>query len=162
MARIATIMLGVGAVILGIVFKGQNVAYMVGLAFAIAASANFPALMLSMFWRRFTTWGAVCSILFGTFGTLLLIYLGPTIQLDMLKNADAPNHWWFFPLKNPCLFTMTGAFIVGIVVSLLKPEPSSEEGFAEMERRATSRDHKARASRVIGRRTPRSLLRTNA
>ncbi len=158
-ARISSIILGVGAVILGIVFQGQNVAYMVGLTFSIAASANFPALIMSVFWRRFTTWGAVCSILFGTFGTLLLIYLGPTIQLDLLgpkvaaagspqnvidaANAAVAAHkasitgqWWYFPLKNPCLFTMTGSFLIGIVVSLLAPERSAEEGFAEVERRA--------------------------
>ena len=69
-ARGATILLAVLSIVLGIAFKGQNVAYMVGLAFAIAASANFPALVLSMFWRRFTTRGAQASILFGTVSTL--------------------------------------------------------------------------------------------
>src|SRR5512133_3666424 len=83
-ARTASIILAVCAIILGIIFEGQNVAYMVGLTFSIAASANFPALVLSVFWRKFTTWGAVCSILFGTIATLLLIYLGPTIQVDLL------------------------------------------------------------------------------
>lgn len=150
-ARMSSIILGVGAVVLGIIFQGQNVAYMVGLTFSIAASANFPALIMSVFWRRFTTWGAVCSILFGTFGTLLLIYLGPTIQVDLFgpkvaagaTQADVDAHlayvtsqWWYFPLKNPCLFTMTGSFLIGIVVSLIAPERSAEEGFAEVERRA--------------------------
>jgi cation/acetate symporter len=54
-----------------------------------------------------------------------------------LKNTSAPQQWWYFPLKNPCLITMTGAFLIGIVVSLLKPERASEEAFAEMEQRAT-------------------------
>lgn len=158
-ARLASLILGVGAVILGIVFQGQNVAYMVGLTFSIAASANFPALVMSVFWRRFTTWGAVCSILFGTIATLLLIYLGPTIQIDLLGPKPAPagsapevvaaakaaidahtaqvtSNWWFFPLKNPCLFTMTGSFLIGIIVSILSPERSASEGFAEVERRA--------------------------
>jgi cation/acetate symporter len=137
-ARIASVILGVCAIMLGIVFQGQNVAYMVGLTFSIAASANFPALMLAIFWRRLTTAGAVCSILFGAIGTLLLIYLGPTIQVDLLKNDPAwlAQQWWFFPLKNPCLVTMSLAFAIGIVVSLLKPEPTSEQAFAEMERRA--------------------------
>jgi cation/acetate symporter len=158
-ARIASIILGVGAILLGIVFQGQNVAYMVGLTFSIAASANFPALILSVFWRRFTTWGAVCSILFGAIGTLVLIYCGPTIQFDLLGpkpaaagsapdvvaaanaaiaayKAEITAKWWYFPLKNPCLFTMTGAFLIGIVVSLLAPERSAEEGFTEVERRA--------------------------
>jgi cation/acetate symporter len=158
-ARLSSIILGVGAVLLGIVFQGQNVAYMVGLTFSIAASANFPALVMSVFWRRFTTWGAVTSIMFGTFATLLLIYLGPTIQIDLLGPKAAPagsapevvaaakaaidahtasvtSNWWFFPLKNPCLFTMLGSFLLGIVVSLIAPERSAEEGFAEVERRA--------------------------
>ena len=64
-ARGATVAFGVLAVILGILFKGQNVAFMVGLAFAVAASANFPALLLSIVWRRFNTAGAVCSIVAG-------------------------------------------------------------------------------------------------
>jgi cation/acetate symporter len=176
-ARIASVILGVVAVLLGILFQGQNVAYMVGLTFSIAASANFPALILSVFWRKFTTWGAVASILFGTFGTLFLIYMGPTIQLDLLfgkvgdpisaakaaKFASIPGlagfvegtkitadqlaayasyiktlPWWSggFPLKNPCLITMLGAFAIGIIVSLLTPERSASEGFTEVERRA--------------------------
>jgi cation/acetate symporter len=158
-ARIASIILGAGAILLGIVFQGQNVAYMVGLTFSIAASANFPALILSVFWRNFTTWGAVVSILFGAIGTLVLIYCGPTIQFDLLGpkpaaagsakevvdaanaaiaayKADIMAKWWFFPLKNPCLITMTGAFLLGIIVSLLAPERSAQEGFTEVERRA--------------------------
>ena len=62
---------------------------MVGLAFAIAASANFPALVLSMFWRRFTTRGAQASMLVGTASALLLIYLSPTIQIGMLGEPRA-------------------------------------------------------------------------
>src|SRR5687767_12813956 len=100
-ARGATIALGVIAVVLGISFKGQNVAYMVSLAFAIAASANFPALLLAIFWRRYTTAGAVTSMAVGTVATLLLIYLSPTIQVDILGEQDA-----WFPLKNPALVTL--------------------------------------------------------
>src|SRR5678816_2873220 len=69
-ARIATVLLAVVSIVLGITFKGQNVAYMVGLAFAIAASANFPALVLSVFWRAFTTRAAQMSMLVGTFSSL--------------------------------------------------------------------------------------------
>jgi cation/acetate symporter len=112
-ARIATVVLGIAAVLFGITFKGQNVAFMVSLAFAIAASANFPALLLAIFWRRFTTAGAVSSMLTGTFGTLLLIWLSPTIQVDVLKGTEA-----WFPLKNPALVTIPLSFLVGIVVSL--------------------------------------------
>ncbi|MDZ8187934.1 MAG: sodium/solute symporter [Nostoc sp. ChiSLP02] len=129
-ARGATMLLGLVAILLGILFKGQNVAYMVGLAFAIAASANFPALLLSMLWRRFTTNGAVASTLVGTFSSLLLIYLSPTIQVTILKNPWAP-----FPLKNPGLVTIPLAFIVAIVVSLLGTERQAQEKFAEVEDR---------------------------
>ncbi|OUL19032.1 sodium/solute symporter [Nostoc sp. 106C] len=129
-ARGATMLLGALAIILGILFKGQNVAYMVGLAFAIAASANFPALLLSMLWRRFTTNGAVASMLVGTFASLILIYFSPTIQVTILKHADA-----LFPLKNPGLVTIPLAFIVGIVVSLMFSEKQAEEKFAEVENR---------------------------
>ncbi len=129
-ARAATLILGILAIVLGIVFKGQNVAYMVGLAFAIAASANFPALLLSMVWRRFTTNGAVYSMLVGTISSLVLIYLSPTIQVTILKHASAP-----FPLKNPGLISIPLAFIMGIVVSLLTTERRAEEKFDEVEHR---------------------------
>ena len=113
-AKVATVVLGVLAVLLGITFKGQNVAFMVSLAFAIAASGNFPALLMAIFWRRFSTAGAVASMLTGTFGTLLLIWLSPTIQVDVLKGTTAS-----FPLKNPALVTIPLSFLVGIVVSLM-------------------------------------------
>jgi cation/acetate symporter len=127
-ARGSTILLAVLSIVLGIAFKGQNVAYMVGLAFAIAASANFPALVLSMFWKKFTTRGAQASILFGTVATLVLIYLSPTIQVDLLHREAA-----IFPYRNPGLFTIPLSFVIGIVVSLLTPEPSAAQGFAKLE-----------------------------
>jgi cation/acetate symporter len=127
-ARAATILLAVFAIVLGILFKGQNVAYMVGLAFAIAASANFPALVLSMFWKRFTTRGAQASILFGTVATLVLIYVSPTIQIDLLGHETA-----WFPYRNPGLFTIPLSFAVGVVVSWLTPEPAAADGFAKLE-----------------------------
>ena len=129
-ARASTIVLAVGAIALGIAFKGQNVAYMVGLAFAIAASANFPALLLSIFWRRFTTRAAQVSMLAGTAASLGLIYLSPTIQVDILKNAAA-----VFPLRNPGLVSIPLAFALAIVVSLMWPEPAAEAGFDEVEHR---------------------------
>jgi cation/acetate symporter len=128
-ARLATLALGVVAVGLGITFKGQNVAFMVSLAFAIAASANFPALVLAIFWRRYTTAGAVTSMATGTVATLALIYLSPTIQVDILGQGGA-----WFPLKNPALVTLPLSFLAGILVSLLAPEPDAVAGFARLER----------------------------
>jgi cation/acetate symporter len=117
-ARIATVVLGVLAIALGISFKGQNVAFMVALAFAIAASANFPALLLAIFWARLTTNGAVASMLTGTVATLSLIWLSPTLQVDVL---DRDSAW--FPLRNPALVTIPLSFLAGVLVSLAAPEP---------------------------------------
>jgi cation/acetate symporter len=128
-ARIATVVMGAMAIALGIALEGQNVAFMVGLAFAIAASANFPALLLAIFWRRFTTWGAVASIVAGAVSALVLIYISPTIQVDVFGNASAP-----FPLKNPALVSMPLAFACGIVVSLLTRDRHAEQRFVEVER----------------------------
>jgi cation/acetate symporter len=128
-ARSATVLLAIISILLGITFKGQNVAYMVGLAFAIAASANFPALVLSIFWGRLTTAGAQASMLVGTFSTVTLIYLSPTIQIDILRNAEA-----WFPLRNPGIVTIPLSFAVAIVVSLLRPVPSEARRFTELER----------------------------
>ena len=129
-ARISSASLGVLAIVLGIAFQGQNVAYMVGLAFAIAASANFPALLLSVFWRNFTTRGAQASMLTGTATSLLLIYLSPAIQVDVLGNAAA-----IFPLRNPGIISIPLAFLVAVVVAVLWPEPDAQKGFADLERR---------------------------
>jgi cation/acetate symporter len=129
-ARISSALLGVAAIVLGIVFEGQNVAYMVGLAFAIAASANFPALLLSVFWKRFTTRAAQASMLTGTAASLFLIYLSPAIQLDVLGNAEA-----IFPLRNPGIVSIPLAFLVAVVVAILWPEPEAAKQFAALERR---------------------------
>ena len=129
-ARASTIVLGGLAIVLGIAFKGQNVAFMVGLAFAIAASANFPALVLSIFWARFTTRAAQASMLVGTASALVLIYLSPTVYVTLLGHPSAP-----FPLTNPGLVTIPLSFAVGIVVSLLFPEPEAERRFHALEHR---------------------------
>lgn len=129
-ARIATIALGIVAILLGILFKGQNVAFMVGLAFAVAASGNFPALVLSIFWRGFTTAGAVASIVTGTVASLVLIALSPVIMVDMLGAESA-----LFPLKNPAIVTIPLGFAVGILISLLRPEASARNAYDAKERR---------------------------
>ena len=108
------------AIVLGIVLEGQNIAFMVGLAFAIAASANFPALLMSIFWRRYTTWGAVTSIVVGATSALVLISISPTIMVDVLGRDSA-----LIGLTNPALISMPLAFASGIAVSLLRPEPEA-------------------------------------
>lgn len=205
-AKIATICLGIAAMLLAMLFKGQNVAFMVGLAFAIAASANFPALLLSLMWSRFTTMGAVWSIYTGMVLAVVLIVLSPTVYVDILhkdqkaavekqvreidakiaestaqieslqkqlvpagtvaammkkdravaekKNAglqasidsttkdretlavqkqEAAAKMPVAPVKykNPGIFSMGAAFLVGIILSLLFPEKASAEKFAQ-------------------------------
>lgn len=129
-ARMATIALALIAMALGIAFKGQNVAFMVGLAFAIAASANFPALVLSIFWRRLSTAGAAASMAVGALSTLTLIALSPAVQIDLLHHATA-----IFPLKNPALVTIPLSFATAILVSILRPDAASEARYQAIEAR---------------------------
>src|SRR5919108_489172 len=123
-ARLAPLTFGVVAVVLGILFKGQNVAFMVGLAFAVAASANFPALLLSIAWRRFNTAGAVAAIASGAALSVIMIVLSPTIWVDLLHRT-AP----LFPLRNPAIVSMPVGFLCGIIASLITHEPAAEARF---------------------------------
>jgi cation/acetate symporter len=125
-AKIATVFFGVTAVLLGILFKGQNVAYMVGLTFAVACSANFPALLLSIVWKKMSTWGAVASILIGTVTSLGMIILSPTVWVDVFKNP-AP----IIPLRNPAIVSMTLAFVAGWLVSLMTPDQVAQDKFED-------------------------------
>jgi cation/acetate symporter len=103
---------------------------MVGLAFATAASANFPTLVLAIYWDKLTTAGAHASMLVGTVGTVILIIASPAIQIDILKHPDA-----LFPLRNPALVTVPLAFAVAVVVSLLWPNPQEQDRFADLQQR---------------------------
>lgn len=105
-SRIATIILGLVAIMMGIAFEKQNIAFVVGLAFAIAASANFPVLFLSMYWRRLTTRGAVIGGTIGLATAVLLVILGPIVWVQILGNEEA-----IFPYKYPALFSVTAAFV---------------------------------------------------
>ncbi len=125
-AKMATVVFGVLAVALGILFAGQNVAFMVGLAFSIAASANFPALLMSITWKRFSTQGAVAAILTGAFLSVGMIVLSPTVWVDIFHNASA-----IIPIKNPCVISMSASFIVGILVSLASPDAVAQAKFED-------------------------------
>ncbi|WP_282276939.1 cation acetate symporter [Stenotrophomonas sp. PS02297] len=106
-SRVTTVVLGVVAVLLGIAFEKQNVAFMVSLAFAIAASANFPVLILSLLWKDCTTRGAVIGGFLGLASSLVLTLLSPSVWVDTLGNpaGSAP-----FPYTSPALFSVTIAF----------------------------------------------------
>jgi cation/acetate symporter len=125
-ARISVVIFGIVAIFLGIMFKGQNVAFMVGLAFAIAASGNFPALLMSILWKKFTTAGAVASILVGSIAATVLIILSPTVWVDVFKFKQA-----IFPLKNPAIFSMALSFACGIIFSYLFPDEDAQKKFED-------------------------------
>ena len=126
-AKRATVMLGIIAIILGLLFKGQNVAFMVGLAFAIAASANFPSLLLSIVWRDFSTRGAVWSIITGSTLSVILIILSPTVWVDLFHHSTA-----IFPLKNPALISLPASFLAGFLGSKLRREPDAALKFDDV------------------------------
>jgi cation/acetate symporter len=104
-SKIATVVLGVIAIMLGIAFEKQNIAFMVGLAFAIAASANFPIILLSIYWKNLTTRGSVIGGSIGLLTSVLLVILGPTVWKDILGYPEP-----IFPYKYPALFSVTAAF----------------------------------------------------
>jgi cation/acetate symporter len=106
-SKIATLFLGVLAIILGIIFENQNVAFMVGLAFAIAASCNFPVLVMSIFWKGLTTRGAMIGGFLGLISAVVGVILSPAVWEATLGNpkGSAP-----VPLDNPALFSITIAF----------------------------------------------------
>ena len=105
-SKYATIALGIVAIILGIAFEKQNIAFMVGLAFAIAASANFPILFLSMYWSKLTTRGAVWGGSIGLATAVVLVVLSKAVWVDILANKTA-----IYAYGNPALFSVTIAFI---------------------------------------------------
>lgn len=121
-SRATTLVLGVIAVLLGIVFEKQNVAFMVSLAFAIAASANFPVLILSLLWKNCTTRGAVIGGFLGLISSLVLTILSPSVWVDTLGNAadSAP-----FPYTSPALFSMTIGFVGIWLFSVLDRSPQA-------------------------------------
>ncbi|MCP8940399.1 cation acetate symporter [Alsobacter sp. SYSU M60028] len=119
-SKIASTVLGVLAVILGIVFENQNVAFMVGLAFAIAASCNFPVLVMSIFWRGLTTRGAQVGGFAGLIAAVAMVVLSPSVWEATFGFAkgSAP-----FPYDNPALFSMPIAFIGIWLFSVLDRSP---------------------------------------
>jgi len=111
-SKIATICLGAVAIVLGILFEKQNIAFMVGLAFGVAAAANFPVLILSMYWRGLTTRGALLGGYGGLISAVLFVLFSKSVWVDVLGNA-AP----LFPYTQPALFAMPVAFLLAFIGS---------------------------------------------
>ena len=125
-SRIATVAIGLLAIALGLIFRSQNVAYTVGLAFAVAASANFPVLLLAIYWRGLTTAGALAGGLTGLISATVLTIIGPAIWVKVLGHA-AP----IFPYDPPAIVTVPLAFVVTFAVSLLTRERAAAAALAE-------------------------------
>ena len=134
-SRITVVVLGVVAIVLGILAMQQNVAFLVSLAFATAASANLPTILYSLYWKRFNTTGAVASIYTGLISALVLIALSPAVSgspTAMFPNAD----WSIFPLTSPGLVSIPLGFLAGIVGTYLGKPDNFDELQAEMEVRS--------------------------
>lgn len=112
-SKISAIGIGVLAVVLAYAFENQNVAFMAGLALSVAASCNFPVLVMSMFWRGMTTRGAVAGGLAGLMASVILVVLSKTVWVSVFHFAAA-----LFPYENPALFSMPLAFIFGWLFSV--------------------------------------------
>ncbi len=125
-ARIAAFVVGGISIFLAIKLQTINVAFLVGLAFAVAASANLPVIVLSIYWKRFSTAGAVSGLAVGLLSSIGLILISP---VGMLATP-------IFPLENPGILSIPLGFIAAIVGSLLKPEAEAEAKFAELRVRA--------------------------
>ena len=134
-SHITVVILGIASIVLGILAMTQNVAFLVSLAFAIAASANLPTILYSLYWRRFNTTGAVASIYGGLISCLLLIFLSPAVSgapTAMFPNAD----WSIFPLTSPGLISIPIGFLCGYIGTLIGKPDNLEALAAEMEVRS--------------------------
>ncbi|MGW4208246.1 solute symporter family protein [Lentzea sp. NPDC004789] len=134
-ARITAVVIGLVSIGGGIIANGQNIAFLVALAFAVAASANLPTILYSLFWKRFNTSGALWSIYGGLIVTITLIILSPAVSgtpTSMFKNADFD----LFPLSNPGIVSIPVAFLLGYVGTILSKEKADPVKQAEMEVRS--------------------------
>ena len=142
-ARIAAFGVGIVAILLAILLKNLNVAFLVGLAFAVAASANLPVIIFSLFWKRFTTTGAVLGIATGLISSLVLITISPSIMtIDPPTVTGAARHLIqaqpIFPLANPGIVSIPLGFLGAFIGTLMSREPSAEARFTELEVRANT------------------------
>ncbi|MFF8599627.1 cation acetate symporter [Streptomyces sp. NPDC015232] len=134
-ARLAAAGIGAAAIGLGLLARDLNVAFLVGLAFAVAASANLPALLYSLFWRRFTTRGAVWSVYGGLVPAVLLVVVSPVVSgspESLFPGVD----FQLFPLQNPGVVSIPLGFLAGWLGTVTSPEPPDEARHAETEVRA--------------------------
>ncbi len=134
-ARVAALGIGAVSIVLGILARDLNVAFLVALAFAVAASGNLPAILYSLFWKRFTTRGATWAIYGGLGSAVLLVFFSPVVSGSATAVFKTGN-WDWFPLSNPGIISIPLGFFFGWLGTVLSKEPSDEEKYAEMEVRA--------------------------
>jgi cation/acetate symporter len=135
MARIAAFIIGGVAIVLAIPGQKLNVAFLVALAFAVAASANLPALLYNLFWKRFNTRGAVWSIYGGLISAVGLVFFSPTVsgaETALFPNGD----WAWFPLANPGIVSVPLGFFFGWLGTVTSTDRTSESHFTELEVRS--------------------------
>lgn len=140
-ARVAAFVVGAVSILLAILLQGVNVAFLVGLAFAVAASANLPVIVLSIYWKRFTTAGAVAGMLTGLTCSILLIMISPSIMgVDAPTVESSRRHLIqsdpIFPLTNPGIVSIPMGFLAAITASLLSRDAESAAKFEELRVRA--------------------------
>ena len=134
-SRITVVVIGILSIVMGIGAMGQNIAFLVALAFAVAASANLPTILYSLFWKRFNTTGALFSMYGGLVSTLVLIALSPAVsgsEKSMISSVD----FSIFPLSNPGIISIPLAFLLGIIGTFLGKKDEFPEKRAEMEVRS--------------------------
>ncbi|MEO8350860.1 MAG: sodium/solute symporter [Chthoniobacteraceae bacterium] len=142
-ARITALVVGAIAIFLAIKLSKLNVAFLVGLAFAVAASANLPVIVLSVFWKRFNTAGAVCGLGGGLVSSIVLIILSPSIMgIDPETVVAAKRHLIqanaIFPLTNPGIVSIPIGFLAAVLGTLMTHEPEAEAKFTELAVRANT------------------------
>jgi cation/acetate symporter len=134
-SRITAVVIGVLAIGLGILANGQNIAFLVALAFAVAASANLPTIVYSLFWKRFNTQGALLSMYGGLISTIVLIVFSPAVSGSKTSMIPGSDFAWF-PLSNPGIVSIPLAFALGIAGTLLSKDRGNDAKNAEMEVRS--------------------------
>ena len=135
-ARITSVVIGVLAIVGGIVANGQNIAFLISLAFAVAASANLPSILYTMYWRRFNTRGSVWSIYTGLVSSVLLIVFSPAISGSKTSMLGQAVNFAWFPLTNPALVSVPLAFLAGWIGTVTSSVRGDAELAAEMEVRS--------------------------
>ena len=134
-SRITVVVIGVLAIVLGIGAMGQNIAFLVALAFGIAASANLPTILYSLYWKKFNTTGALFSIYGGLLTSIVLIIFSPAVSGAETAMIPSMDFAWF-PLTNPSIVAIPAGFLLGIVGTLVGKPDNYDELAAEMEVRS--------------------------